>query len=267
MRAEHLHCTLTTEESRAKIWCQLNAFNPPPPTTRWLRLVSVLRRWFFCCWLFLFILLPLWESLAVLCFVVRYFMSILVLQSSWLGRESWLLCLVCLPGVSWRLCASSSRYHGFVCDLWLWYFLIILTYFFYYTNIQLPWCSLTPSIIYLQATKHRIQVKSLAILDSKAIDTTWHAAAKPIVTVLTTAAARRTLNQAENNPTGKYFTYNCAASRKNFTLQANNKGAISLHTLCPRSLIRTIIFFLPQSSFMYRSRICMCPVCIGNGFM
>ena len=28
------------------------------------------------------------------------FMSILVLQSSWWGRENWLLCLVCLPGVS-----------------------------------------------------------------------------------------------------------------------------------------------------------------------
>ena len=26
-------------------------------------------------------------------------MSILVLQSSWWGRESWLLCLICLPGV------------------------------------------------------------------------------------------------------------------------------------------------------------------------
>ena len=31
---------------------------------------------------FLFILLPLWGSVIVLCFVVRYFMSILVLQSS-----------------------------------------------------------------------------------------------------------------------------------------------------------------------------------------
>ena len=40
------------------------------------------------------------ESVIVLCFVVRYFMSILVLQSSWWGRESWLLCLICLPGVS-----------------------------------------------------------------------------------------------------------------------------------------------------------------------
>ena len=42
----------------------------------------------------------LWESVIVLCFVVRYFMYILVLQSSSWGRESWLLCLVCLPDVS-----------------------------------------------------------------------------------------------------------------------------------------------------------------------
>ena len=75
-----------------------------------------------CCLL----LLPLWETVIVLCFVVRYFMSILVLQSSWLGRESWLLCFVCLPGVSWLLCGSSLCCHGFVCSLWLWYFLIIL---------------------------------------------------------------------------------------------------------------------------------------------
>ena len=33
------------------------------------------------------LLLPLWESVIVLCFVVRYFMSILVLKSSWWERE------------------------------------------------------------------------------------------------------------------------------------------------------------------------------------
>ena len=79
------------------------------------------------CWL----LLPLWNSVIALCFVVRNFMSILVLQSSWWGRESWLLYFVCFPGVSWLLCGSSSRWHGFVCSLWLWHFLIILTIFFY----------------------------------------------------------------------------------------------------------------------------------------
>ena len=75
--------------------------------------------------------LLLWESVIVLLFVVRYFMSIQVLQSSWWGRKSWLLCLICLPGVSWWLSGSSSRCHGVVCGLWLWYFLIILTYCFW----------------------------------------------------------------------------------------------------------------------------------------
>ena len=49
---------------------------------------------------FLVLLLPLWDSVNVLCFVVHYLVSILVLQSSRWGRESWLLCFVCLPGVS-----------------------------------------------------------------------------------------------------------------------------------------------------------------------
>ena len=47
-----------------------------------------------CC-----LLLPLWGSVFVLCFGVR-FMSILVLQSSSWRRVSWLLCFVCLHGVS-----------------------------------------------------------------------------------------------------------------------------------------------------------------------
>ena len=74
-------------------------------------------------------------------FVVRYFMSILVLQSSWWGRESWLFCLICPPGVSWWLCGSSSRCRGVVCGLWLWYFLIILTYYFlwYYNRTSIHW--------------------------------------------------------------------------------------------------------------------------------
>ena len=35
--------------------------------------------------------------------------------------ESWLFCLVCLPGVSRLLCGFSSQCHGFVCSLWLCY--------------------------------------------------------------------------------------------------------------------------------------------------
>ena len=46
-------------------------------------------------------------------------------------RESWKLCLVCLPGVSCLFCGHSSQCHGFVCSLWLWYFPIILTYYFW----------------------------------------------------------------------------------------------------------------------------------------
>ena len=39
--------------------------------------LHVLAKFFFC-----LLLLPLWKYVIVLCFVVRYFMSILVLQSS-----------------------------------------------------------------------------------------------------------------------------------------------------------------------------------------
>ena len=69
-------------------------------------------------WTFCLLLLPLWESVIVLCFVVRYFMSILVLQSSWWGRESWLLCLICLPGVScgWAALPYDATGLSAVCD-------------------------------------------------------------------------------------------------------------------------------------------------------
>ena len=80
-------------------------------------------------WNFLFIVTPIVGVCNCSMFVVRYFMSILVLQSSWRGRERWLLCLICPPGVLWWLSGSSSRCHGVVCGLWLWYFLIILTYY------------------------------------------------------------------------------------------------------------------------------------------
>ena len=44
------------------------------PSPQWLWLLSVLRWCFGCCWL----LLPFWDSVIVLCFVVRYIVSILV---------------------------------------------------------------------------------------------------------------------------------------------------------------------------------------------
>ena len=49
------------------------------------------------------LLLPLRDSVIVLCFVLRHFVSILVLQSSRWERESWLHCFICLPGASWLL--------------------------------------------------------------------------------------------------------------------------------------------------------------------
>ena len=58
------------------------------------------------------LLLRLWDSVIILCFV-----SILVLQSSRWGRESWLLCFVCLPGVL-RLVVAFNDAMGLsaVCD-------------------------------------------------------------------------------------------------------------------------------------------------------
>ena len=55
-------------------------------------------------------LLPLWESVIVLCFVVRYFMSILVLQSCILMGKRELIALLnlsswCLVMVEWLFIA------------------------------------------------------------------------------------------------------------------------------------------------------------------
>ena len=67
---------------------------------------------------FCLLLLPLWESVIVLCFVVRYFMSILVLQSSWWGRESGLLCLTCLlvSRGGWAASPRGATGLSAVCD-------------------------------------------------------------------------------------------------------------------------------------------------------
>ena len=85
---------------------------------------------------FLFIVTPIVGVCNCPCFVVRYCMSILVWQSSWWRRESRCLSLICLPGVSWWLSGPSSHCHGVVCGLWLWYFLIILTYFFWHSKLH-----------------------------------------------------------------------------------------------------------------------------------
>ena len=108
---------------------------------------------------FCLLLLPLSESVIGLCFVVCYFMSILVLQSSWWERESWLLCLICLPGVSWWLSGSSSGCHRVVCGLWLWYFLIILTYYFWH----LSQCMRFLTMWYVRPAKPQINLRIHAV--------------------------------------------------------------------------------------------------------
>ena len=59
----------------------------------------------------------------VLCFALQYLMSILVLRSSWSGRESY-----CSPGIFWLLVfygGSSLQCHGLVCAVCVWYFPVI----------------------------------------------------------------------------------------------------------------------------------------------
>ena len=87
------------------------------------RLLSVLRRWFCCCW-FVVACYPITGFCN--CSIFCYFISILVLHLDGEERESWLFCLVCLPCVSWLLCGYSSQCHGFACSLWLWYSLTFL---------------------------------------------------------------------------------------------------------------------------------------------
>ena len=111
----YIFCALTTAESRANTWYQKNAILAPQR----YRLLSVLRRWFCCCWF----VDDCYDSVIVLYFVT---LCPFLFCDHLDGEESWLLCLVCLPGVSWLLCGYSSQCHGFVCSLWLWYSLTIL---------------------------------------------------------------------------------------------------------------------------------------------
>ena len=59
-------------------------------------------------------LLILWGSVIVLCFVVAFFVSILVLQSSRWGIENWLLCFFFVFLVSRDCCVALP--HDAVCD-------------------------------------------------------------------------------------------------------------------------------------------------------
>ena len=137
----NISCALTTAESRAKIWYQYNAFKPSLAYVAVRSKAVVLLLLTYC-----LLLLPLWEAVIVLCFVVRIFMFILVLQTSWWGRLLSLSSL-CLVIIAWLV----SRYHGFVCSLWLWYFLIILTNYFYNMDIMRQYACLVVNPITVQS--------------------------------------------------------------------------------------------------------------------
>ena len=102
--------------------------SPPPP--RWLRLLSVLKRWFCCCD-FLFIVTPIvgFCNCSVFCCTLLYVHSSIAIilmgkreLIALLNLSPW--CLVMVE----RLFLAVPRV---VCSLWLWYFLIILTYYFW----------------------------------------------------------------------------------------------------------------------------------------
>ena len=69
------------------------------------------------------------SNCSMFCCALLYVHSSFAIILMW-KRDSWLLCLVCLPGVSSLVGGSSMPCHGFVCSLCLWYFLIMLTYYF-----------------------------------------------------------------------------------------------------------------------------------------
>ena len=64
------------------------------------------------CWL----LLPLWDSVIVLCFVVHYFVSILVLRSPWWWRESWFALFVFLVSRGCLALPHDATGLSAVCD-------------------------------------------------------------------------------------------------------------------------------------------------------
>ena len=73
----NISCTSTTAESRAKFGTSKMHLSPLVAWAAVRFKAVVLLLLTFC-----LLLLPWWESVIVLCFVLRYFMSILVLQSS-----------------------------------------------------------------------------------------------------------------------------------------------------------------------------------------
>ena len=92
----------------ARVWCRWVHLGPPVAWAAVRSRAVVLLLLTFC-----LLLLPLWGSVVVLCFVVRCFMSVLVLQSSWRGGGGGLVALLGLSSwclvVVWRLFLGVPR--------------------------------------------------------------------------------------------------------------------------------------------------------------
>ena len=67
--------------------------------------------------LFVVLLLLIFTPFVGFCNFHMFYCALLCVHSSFAivltGKRGWLLCLVCLPGVSWLLCGSHSRCRKF----------------------------------------------------------------------------------------------------------------------------------------------------------
>ena len=117
-------CTLTTTESRAKRWYCYNARKPSPRGLCFNPFSVVVFRWFILCTFHCWWWFIVWYAL--LCVFSRFAIF-------WTRNRELiaLLCFNCVPYVLFLLifCGSSTRCHGLVYVVWLWYSMIILTYF------------------------------------------------------------------------------------------------------------------------------------------
>ena len=95
------------------------------------------------CWM----LLPLWDSVFVSYFIVHCYVSFLVLMGKRAGCFTLFVFLVS--------CSSSSRCCGLVCRVWLWYFLIKLTFFILIHSFKIQQKSEIWVIV--QLLRHRIK--------------------------------------------------------------------------------------------------------------
>ena len=135
--------------------------SPSPPPPRWLWLLSVRSKavvvvdsilivtpvvgfcnnYMFCC-----ALLYIHSSFAITLMGKRELVALLCLYACFLVIVVW----------------SSSRCHRFFCSLWLWYFLIILTYYFWLAS----WLScLLCFVVFLSLVVSWVRYLILSILD------------------------------------------------------------------------------------------------------